>query len=198
MQHYTLPTRLLDVTRNPLVATYFACKSVHRQHSEVVVLTIDRALRKYYDSDSVRCLANLANLRTIDRDAIKEFRTDEDLNNSPAGKRLDDFISQERQGWERKKFRRDDFSRAFLVEPKLSNPRIRAQEGAFLIFGVEPEINSRTAGIKIDRIRISKDHRQKILESLQRLGISEATLKPEIDNTAQVLLKQYRSSSISE
>jgi hypothetical protein len=137
-------------------------------------------------------------LRTIDRDAIKEFRTDEDLNNSPAGKRLDDFISQERQGWERKKFRRDDFSRAFLVEPKLSNPRIRAQEGAFLIFGVEPEINSRTAGIKIDRIRISKDHRQKILESLQRLGISEATLKPEIDNTAQVLLKQYRSSSISE
>lgn len=39
MQHYGMPTRLLDVTRNPLVAIFFACNNMQRKDSDGVIFT---------------------------------------------------------------------------------------------------------------------------------------------------------------
>jgi len=61
MQHYGLPSRILDITSNPLVALYFACKEkINNNNGEVIVFKIPKDEVKFYDSDTVSILSNLA------------------------------------------------------------------------------------------------------------------------------------------
>ncbi|MEC4027099.1 FRG domain-containing protein [Myroides odoratimimus] len=63
MQHYGVPTRILDITQNALVGLYFACNSnggKQGSHGEVVVLDIPDESVCHYNSDRITVLANLA------------------------------------------------------------------------------------------------------------------------------------------
>ncbi|MFW6286764.1 MAG: FRG domain-containing protein, partial [Candidatus Sumerlaeota bacterium] len=96
VQHYSLPTRLLDVTWNPLVGLYFAARNGDGPPAEVIVFRIKKEIVKFYDSDTASCIANLAHLSTAEKNSIDFNIIGDAFNAQPPVERLLQFIRVEK------------------------------------------------------------------------------------------------------
>ena len=70
MQHYAIPTRLLDITSNPLTALYFTVSDNLNLDGEVVVFSINSNSLKYYHSDTVEILATLSVMNSKEKEEL--------------------------------------------------------------------------------------------------------------------------------
>jgi len=206
MQHFGLPTRLLDVSLNALVALYFATDPgpVGSIPSDGMVsaFAIPPEREKYYDSDSVSCLANLANMTSEEKTEInrlvKDLKGDissavniKKFNKYDVIQRLHQFIRSEKPYF-LPIIDPIDLFKPYYVHPKMSNRRILAQSGAFILYGIdEPKIYS---PIRIDPkpFIVPMDEKSTIRKALENIGISESTLFPEIDKAATRIKNQYK------
>lgn len=200
MQHFSLPTRLLDITSNPLIALYFACKSNPDEDGEVIAFVVKSEQVKYFDSDTAGCIANLARLPRAADDEIKfpvlkarEKLTDaeiSDFNLQPVIKRLIHFICEEKPFFEAK-VNPHDLKRIICVKGKKTNDRISFQSGAFLLFGLDAKLNETgDKDVRIARFRIAEKRR--ILKDLDALNINESTVFPYIENSAKYVAEKFK------
>ena len=208
MQHYEVPTRLLDISTNPLVALFFAVCAFREDfgkklNGEVLIFAVDESKICYDDSDKVRVLSALPAIRDCDREKIIEkfnLQSNE-LQHSSEVQKLVKVIRKEDVRF-KNEITKNLLQQCVLVKPIKNNNRMLRQSGVFFICGLS-EYGSFDNAKDISEYRIKDNNKKKVVciipnkykeiiyRELEHLKINNANLYPEIEHVAKYIREKY-------
>lgn len=211
MQHFGMPTRLLDTTTNPLVALYFACESDKQLDKDGAVYMFPNLPVSWSTNPLV--------------DLIMDFVYDY----SPQGLWLDQILDLTQKKYANAVYRlmpenidsllHDLEIPVLAVMPAKTNERLEAQDGAFFVFGMSlcsrvVSTNPGTLGrvyynfdpIKIDDprkvwhkteiITVPSTAKEEILKQLDILGVNERKLFPDLSHQINHTVRTVKAHMI--
>ena len=168
MQHYRLPTRLLDWSQSPLVALYFA-------------------IEKPDDSDAAMWALSPTDLNNLEAQIPSICMPGSDI------------IGQLGvQAFRPPSEKRD--SRIISVLTEEADPRQMVQQSAFTLHGRGNPLDQRDEANKfLVKVRIPAKAKAGLREAIALLGISRASLFPDLENLAlEIASLNYQTKSIVE
>lgn len=165
MQHYGLPTRLLDWSESPLASLYFAVENEAMDDT-------DGALWLLKPTE----LNKIANISTTENNFIPSFDDEE----------LENYSVKSLSG-------NPKIQLAPLATIATRNStRIQAQLGVFTIHHLDKKpIEEFCTSDEIVKYKIPKDAKKKLREELNLLEINKFTLFPELSSIGEIIKKKF-------
>lgn len=190
LQHYGLPTRLLDLTENPLVALFFACddKNSEDEDGRVYYFSPEEREIKYTGSDLVTILSNISKMDG-------NFGT-ETLMRSNNLARFLWFLQEEKTNFTQL-LEPDAITEWCFVKTNLNNERIKSQTGSFIITGTgknKSDVKEIIDKFEERKILFIVDRKRKkdIMDELKLLGIYEGSIYPDLTKNAEFIKNKYK------
>lgn len=167
MQHYGLPTRLLDWTESPLIALYFAVENEKEDEKDAVIYALEPYILNYKQCDmEVIPSPEHSKIRPIFNGAFNQ-------NNPNPDKRIAAFQTEQ-------------FDLRHLV-----------QQSEFTIHGCAKAMEELDDCEKfLGKIIISGSVKKDLRAMLNVLGITRSYLFPDLDNLSAELASKYRVKQI--
>lgn len=173
MQHYGIPTRLLDWTESPFIALYFALTSCERTAQgkpkfDAAFWMLDPAA---WNKGALQDISYDGGILNPNREQVKSYSPKVDLA-------------------ERKNL-------PVMIYGTHNSPRIVAQRGMFALFGksVDPmEKSYRNNGFEVgvlQQVLIPKANRDSLASSLFRKGVSDSTIYPDLHGLSMELKRSF-------
>lgn len=172
MQHFGMPTRLLDITRNPLVAIFFACNNFECKDDDGVIFTFSPTNKADFLNFEDDRLAN--NLPALYNHNGNENTSDTDA-----------FLSK-----------------IWFIKGIAKNQRINNQSGDFIFVGKGKQVKEELHQLPKMAIVIDFETKKILLEQLESLNIHGGAVYPDLTHMSNYISNKYlhdkKSASIPE
>lgn len=179
MQHYGVKTRLLDISQDPLQALFFALyidpADKGRRDDDAVVFAYKIPQKQIcnWHSDKVSVVSNVA---AYNYDDLRMDLLPDDINAFNKSDSIHHLLHEIRA--EKPHFRdeivKEHLSQVYCVHPLLANPRIRSQQGAFLLYGINGNrhrlADIEASGIQKVAFKIPHEAKTDLIQEMWLLG----------------------------